>query len=163
MPYKHDDNRLHKFTKPKYKVTNWPDYNEALRRRGTKRSTTFRLDVPGANCILGLMKSIRYWRANSPRRTSATPRPFRICLAKSQPSSKPSWLMEPTMEYRFLRGFWRSNPTPASSFHHTRQQFVQTQATHSEAYSNHCPGGAHRVAAKNGLQPVQSCGVGHAT
>ncbi len=34
MPYKHHENRRHKFTKAKYKVTNWPDYNEALRRRG---------------------------------------------------------------------------------------------------------------------------------
>jgi hypothetical protein len=34
VPYKHNENRRHKFTKPKYKVTNWPEYNEALRRRG---------------------------------------------------------------------------------------------------------------------------------
>lgn len=34
MPYKHNESRRHKFTKPKYKVTNWPEYNEALRRRG---------------------------------------------------------------------------------------------------------------------------------
>jgi hypothetical protein len=34
MPYKHCENRRHKFTKPKYKVTNWPEYNDALRRRG---------------------------------------------------------------------------------------------------------------------------------
>ena len=34
MPYKHNESRSHKFTKPKYKVTNWPEYNEALRRRG---------------------------------------------------------------------------------------------------------------------------------
>ena len=34
MPYKFCESRRHKFTKPKYKVTNWPDYNEALRRRG---------------------------------------------------------------------------------------------------------------------------------
>jgi hypothetical protein len=34
VPYKHHEHRRHKFTKPKYKVTNWPDYNEALRRRG---------------------------------------------------------------------------------------------------------------------------------
>lgn len=34
MPYKHSQSRGHKFTKPKYKVTNWPEYNDALRRRG---------------------------------------------------------------------------------------------------------------------------------
>ena len=34
MPYKHHENRRHKFAKPKYKVTNWPEYNQALRRRG---------------------------------------------------------------------------------------------------------------------------------
>ena len=34
MPYKHSQSRSHKFTKPKYKVTNWPEYNDALRRRG---------------------------------------------------------------------------------------------------------------------------------
>src|ERR1035437_4397574 len=34
MPYKYSESRRHTFTKPKYKVTNWPDYNEALRRRG---------------------------------------------------------------------------------------------------------------------------------
>ena len=33
MPYKHSESRRHKSTKPKYKVTNWPEYNEALRRR----------------------------------------------------------------------------------------------------------------------------------
>lgn len=34
MPYKHSQSRSHKFTKPKYKVNNWPEYNDALRRRG---------------------------------------------------------------------------------------------------------------------------------
>ncbi len=34
MPYKHNESRRHKFTKPKYKVTNCPEYNDALRRRG---------------------------------------------------------------------------------------------------------------------------------
>ena len=34
MPYKHCQSRSHKFTKPKYKVNNWPEYNDALRRRG---------------------------------------------------------------------------------------------------------------------------------
>lgn len=29
MPYNHCENRRHKFTKPKYKVTNWPEYNDA--------------------------------------------------------------------------------------------------------------------------------------
>jgi len=33
MPYKHAESRRHKFTKPKYKVTNWPEYNDALRKR----------------------------------------------------------------------------------------------------------------------------------
>lgn len=34
MPYKHNESRRHKFSKPKYKVTNWTEYNDALRRRG---------------------------------------------------------------------------------------------------------------------------------
>lgn len=34
MPYKYRESRRHNFTKAKYKGTNWPDYNEALRRRG---------------------------------------------------------------------------------------------------------------------------------
>lgn len=34
MPYKHKESCRHKFTKPKYKVTNWPEYNDALRQRG---------------------------------------------------------------------------------------------------------------------------------
>ena len=34
MPYKHNESLRNKFIKPKYKVTNWPEYNEALRRRG---------------------------------------------------------------------------------------------------------------------------------
>jgi hypothetical protein len=34
VPYKHNESRRHKFSKPKYKVTNWPEYNAALRRRG---------------------------------------------------------------------------------------------------------------------------------
>ena len=34
MPYKHNESRRHKINKPRYKVTNWADYNNALRRRG---------------------------------------------------------------------------------------------------------------------------------
>lgn len=34
MPYKHREDRRHKFKKPQYKVTNWPEYNAALKRRG---------------------------------------------------------------------------------------------------------------------------------
>jgi hypothetical protein len=34
VPYKHSQSRSHKFSKPKYKVNNWPAYNDALRRRG---------------------------------------------------------------------------------------------------------------------------------
>jgi hypothetical protein len=34
MPYKHNEERRHKYEKPRYKVTNWPEYNAALRRRG---------------------------------------------------------------------------------------------------------------------------------
>ncbi len=201
MPYKHHENRRHKFTKPKYKVTNWPEYNEALRRRGditiwfsteaihewrpartgvrgrpqeysevaietavlirqvfhlplrqtegfmnslalilkaditipdfssisrrsielprhvlckvmelgslvivdspdlrstaktsgTRTNTTFRRGVPGASCIWPSMKTIRFWHANSRRRRSAIPLPFRICLTKLPPRSRPSW------------------------------------------------------------------------
>ena len=34
MPFKHNASRRHKIPKTKYRVTNWPEYNEALRRRG---------------------------------------------------------------------------------------------------------------------------------
>ena len=34
MPYKHNDARRHKFSKAKYRVTNWSDYNAALQQRG---------------------------------------------------------------------------------------------------------------------------------
>jgi hypothetical protein len=34
VPYKHSEERRHKFEKPLYKVTNWPEYNAALKRRG---------------------------------------------------------------------------------------------------------------------------------
>ncbi|TRD13445.1 transposase [Palleronia caenipelagi] len=34
MPFKHNASRRDKFAKAKYRVTNWADYNESLRRRG---------------------------------------------------------------------------------------------------------------------------------
>jgi len=34
MPYKFNESRRDKITKAKYKVTNWPEYNAALRKRG---------------------------------------------------------------------------------------------------------------------------------
>jgi hypothetical protein len=34
MPYKQTEPRRHKFKKMKYTVTNWAEYNEALRQRG---------------------------------------------------------------------------------------------------------------------------------
>lgn len=34
MPNKHNNKYRHKFKKSTYKVTNWADYNEALRKRG---------------------------------------------------------------------------------------------------------------------------------
>jgi len=34
MPYKLRNNRRHKFKKVHYKITNWPEYNEALTKRG---------------------------------------------------------------------------------------------------------------------------------
>ncbi|WP_063312318.1 IS5/IS1182 family transposase [Pseudovibrio sp. Ad26] len=34
MPFKHNADRRDKFDKAQFKVTNWPDYNESLRRRG---------------------------------------------------------------------------------------------------------------------------------
>lgn len=34
MPYKHNEKRRHKIQKSRYKVTNWKDYNQALRKRG---------------------------------------------------------------------------------------------------------------------------------
>src|ERR1700733_15198814 len=35
MPYKFTDGRRHKFSKAKYQVTNWPEYDAALVRRGS--------------------------------------------------------------------------------------------------------------------------------
>jgi transposase len=35
MPYKHNHARRHKFSKPKYRLTNWSDYNAALQQRGS--------------------------------------------------------------------------------------------------------------------------------
>jgi hypothetical protein len=34
MPYKFNESRRHKIKKARYKVTNWADYNNALRKRG---------------------------------------------------------------------------------------------------------------------------------
>ena len=34
MPYKFNDARRHKFEKKRYRITNWPSYNESLRQRG---------------------------------------------------------------------------------------------------------------------------------
>jgi|TARA_B110000240_G_scaffold142167_1_gene157237 hypothetical protein len=34
MPYKFNASRRHKFDKKQYKITNWREYNEALRQRG---------------------------------------------------------------------------------------------------------------------------------
>lgn len=34
MPYKHNEKRRHKIQKSRYKVTNWADYNDSLRKRG---------------------------------------------------------------------------------------------------------------------------------
>jgi Transposase DDE domain len=34
MPYKHNQSRRHKIENARYKVTNWPEYNQALRQRG---------------------------------------------------------------------------------------------------------------------------------
>ena len=34
MPHKFNAARRHKFDKARYRVANWPDYNESLRRRG---------------------------------------------------------------------------------------------------------------------------------
>ena len=34
MPNKHNDKYRHKFKKATYKVRNWPEYNDALRKRG---------------------------------------------------------------------------------------------------------------------------------
>jgi hypothetical protein len=35
MPFKASADRRHKFPKAKYQVTNWPDYDAALIRRGS--------------------------------------------------------------------------------------------------------------------------------
>ncbi len=34
MPYKYNESRRDKIKKSRYRVTNWRDYNNALRRRG---------------------------------------------------------------------------------------------------------------------------------
>ena len=34
MPYKHNDSHRHNFEKAKYRVTNWSEYSDALRKRG---------------------------------------------------------------------------------------------------------------------------------
>jgi hypothetical protein len=34
VPYKHSEARRHKFKKQQFKMTNWPQYNAALKRRG---------------------------------------------------------------------------------------------------------------------------------
>jgi hypothetical protein len=34
MPYKFNEGRRHKFPRARYRVTNWPDYDAALVRRG---------------------------------------------------------------------------------------------------------------------------------
>lgn len=34
MPYKHNESRRHKIKKSLYRVTNWREYNESLRKRG---------------------------------------------------------------------------------------------------------------------------------
>ena len=34
MSYKARDKQRHKFKKKKYKITNWPEYNESLKKRG---------------------------------------------------------------------------------------------------------------------------------
>jgi hypothetical protein len=35
MPYKFNESRRHKFPKARYRVTNWPEYDAALARRGS--------------------------------------------------------------------------------------------------------------------------------
>jgi hypothetical protein len=35
MPYKFNDSRRHKIPRARYRVTNWPDYEAALVRRGS--------------------------------------------------------------------------------------------------------------------------------
>ena len=35
MPYKFNESRRHKISKAKYKVTNWPEYDAALIKRGS--------------------------------------------------------------------------------------------------------------------------------
>lgn len=35
MPYKHNQDRRHKFDKARYNVKNWPEYDQALKNRGS--------------------------------------------------------------------------------------------------------------------------------
>ena len=65
MPYKFHESRRHKFPKARYRVTNWPEYDAALVRRG-------------GLTLWFTEEAVAAWRALVPRDSkvgrSATPR-----------------------------------------------------------------------------------------
>lgn len=63
MPYKFNESRRHKIKKARYKVTNWTDYNNALRKRG---------DIT----IWFTEEAIANWR---PAKTGGRGRPMEYC------------------------------------------------------------------------------------
>jgi hypothetical protein len=106
MPYKHTESRRYKFAKAKYKVTNWAEYNHALRK--------------SADITLWFTdEAIAQWR---PAKTGAPARPneyadhaiettllirqmvklpFPTCSHKMMHPAIPLWQMAPTMANRF--------------------------------------------------------------
>lgn len=70
MPYKHCEDHRHKFKKPQYKVTNWPEYNAELKRRGDFT-------------MWFTEEAIAQWR---PARTGARGRPMKGSVALAEPS-----------------------------------------------------------------------------
>jgi hypothetical protein len=70
MPYKFNQPRRHKIPTTKYRVTNWPDYDAALVRRGaltvwfTDEAIAEWLHLPPEGEAVS--RSIRHWRSRLP-------------------------------------------------------------------------------------------------
>ena len=124
----------------------------------------FRLAGPGANSILRSTNTIKFSPANSPRRTSAIPRLWRICSPKSSPLLRPSSVTALTMASRFHALFWTTSPR--SSGHSTAQggsALSRWRYATKPTYSGHCPTRSSRLAADHGLQSAQLCRACDAT
>jgi hypothetical protein len=50
MPYNFTESRRHKFAKARYRVTNWPEYDAALLRRGSVTVWLTEDAVTGSAC-----------------------------------------------------------------------------------------------------------------